>query len=105
VPVELTRVPEDRLPDSIEVAIYYLVAEAITNVAKYAEATQASVAVERSNGIATVVVSDDGVGGAEPNSGSGLGWPHRSRRGTRWTAARRQPARPGIRLTAEIPCD
>jgi hypothetical protein len=35
------------------------------------------------------------VGGAEPNSGSGLGWPHRSRRGTRWTAARRQPARPG----------
>src|SRR5207253_556680 len=62
IPVELTRLPEDRLPDSVEAAIYYLVAEAITNVAKYAQATRASVAVERSNGIATVVVRDDGIG-------------------------------------------
>ena len=68
VPVALTRIPDDRLPDSLEAAIYYFVAEAITNVAKYAHATQASVAVERSNGIATVVVSDDGVGGAAPGA-------------------------------------
>jgi Signal transduction histidine kinase len=66
IPVELARLPEDRLPDSVEAAIYYLVAEAITNVAKYAQATCASVAVERSNGFATVVVRDDGIGGAEP---------------------------------------
>jgi signal transduction histidine kinase len=72
IPVELTRLPEDRLPNSVEAAIYYLVAEAITNVAKYAQATSASVAVERSNGFATVVVSDDGIGGAEPGPGSGL---------------------------------
>jgi signal transduction histidine kinase len=72
IPVELARIPEDRLPDSVEAAIYYLVAEAITNVAKYAQATCASVAVERSNGFATVVVRDDGVGGAEPVPGSGL---------------------------------
>ena len=39
VPVELTRIPDDRLPDPIEAAIYYLVAEAITNIAKYAQAT------------------------------------------------------------------
>jgi signal transduction histidine kinase len=72
VPVELTRLPTDRLPDDVEAAIYYLVAEAITNVAKYAQATSASVAVERSNGFATVVVRDDGIGGAEPVPGSGL---------------------------------
>jgi signal transduction histidine kinase len=72
IPVELARLPEDRLPDSVEAAIYYLVAEAITNVAKYAQATCASVAVERSNGFATVVVRDDGIGGAEPVPGSGL---------------------------------
>src|SRR5262249_56804744 len=72
VPVTLTRIPAGRLPDPIEAAIYYLVAEAITNVAKYAHATGASVAVERSNGVATVVVSDDGIGGAEPVPGSGL---------------------------------
>ncbi|HEX9141609.1 MAG TPA: ATP-binding protein, partial [Gaiellaceae bacterium] len=72
IPVELARIPEDRLPDSVEAAIYYLVAEAITNVAKYAQATWASVAVERSNGFATVVVRDDGIGGAEPVPGSGL---------------------------------
>jgi signal transduction histidine kinase len=72
IPVELARLPEDRLPDSVEAAIYYLVAEAITNVAKYAQATWASVAVERSNGFATVIVRDDGIGGAEPVPGSGL---------------------------------
>ena len=72
IPIELTRIPDERLPDSVEAAIYYLVAEAITNVAKYAQATRASVEVERSNGIATVVVSDDGIGGAEPVPGSGL---------------------------------
>src|SRR5262249_59988494 len=78
VPVTLTRIPDGRLPDPIEAAIYYLVAEAITNIAKYAHATEASVAVERSNGIATVVVSDDGVGGAKPGAGSGpVGLAHR----------------------------
>jgi signal transduction histidine kinase len=72
IPVALTRLPDGRLPGSIEAAFYYIVAEAITNIAKYAHATQASVAVERSNGIASVVVSDDGIGGAKPGVGSGL---------------------------------
>jgi signal transduction histidine kinase len=105
LPVTLTRVPEDRLPDSIEAAIYYLVAEAITNVAKYAQATQATVAVERSNGIATVVVSDDGIGGAEPNTGSGLvGLADRVEAlGGRLRID--SPPGQGTCLTAEIPCE
>jgi signal transduction histidine kinase len=105
IPVELTRLPEDRLPDSIEAAIYYLVAEAITNVAKYAHATRASVAVERSNGIASVVVSDDGVGGAEPGRGSGLvGLADRVEALGGRLRIDSPPAR-GTQVSAEIPCD
>jgi signal transduction histidine kinase len=105
VPVQLERLPKDRLPDSIEAAIYYLVAETVTNVAKYAQATEASVAVERSNGIATVVVSDDGVGGAVPNSGSGLvGLADRVEALGGRLRIDSPPGR-GTRITAEIPCD
>ena len=56
----------------MEAAAYYVVAEAITNVAKYAQASSVSVSVRRSNGYATVVVTDDGVGGADPALGTGL---------------------------------
>jgi signal transduction histidine kinase len=104
IPVELARLPEDRLPNSVEAAIYYLVAEAITNVAKYAQATCASVAVERSNGLATVVVRDDGIGGAEPAPGSGLvGLADRVEAlGGRLHIE--SPPGQGTQLTAEIPC-
>ena len=105
LPVTLTRVPENRLPEPIEAAIYYLVAEAITNVAKYAQATQANVAVVRSNGIATVVVSDDGVGGAEPNTGSGLvGLADRVEALGGRLRIDSPPGR-GTCITAEIPCE
>ncbi len=104
IPVELTRLPEDRLPDSVEAAIYYLVAEAITNVAKYAQATRASVAVERSNGFATVVVHDDGIGGAKPVPGSGLvGLADRVEALGGRLHIESPPGR-GTQLTAEIPC-
>jgi signal transduction histidine kinase len=104
LPVVVMRVPADRLPDPIEAAIYYLVAEAVTNVAKYARATEAHVSVERANGIATVVVSDDGVGGAEPTSGSGLvGLADRVEALGGRLRIDSPPGR-GTRLTAEIPC-
>jgi signal transduction histidine kinase len=104
IPVELTRLPDDRLPNSVEAAIYYLVTEAITNVAKYAQATHASVAVERSNGFATVIVRDDGIGGAEPVPGSGLvGLADRVEAlGGRLHIE--SPPGHGTQLTAEIPC-
>jgi signal transduction histidine kinase len=72
VPVEVTEVPAERLPQSVEAAAYFVVAEALTNVARYAQASHASVSVARVNGSVTVEVSDDGVGGADPASGSGL---------------------------------
>jgi signal transduction histidine kinase len=60
------------LPPAIESATYFLVAEALTNVAKYAEATSAHVTVARENGAALVEISDDGIGGADPAAGTGL---------------------------------
>ena len=72
VPVELLQTPDNRLPSSVESAVYFVVAEALTNVARYAQARAATVSVVRRNGEVEVRVSDDGVGGADPDKGSGL---------------------------------
>jgi signal transduction histidine kinase len=72
VPVELAALPGQRLPEAVELAAYYVVSEALTNVAKYAEASHAVVGLERDNGRLVVQVSDDGVGGADPEQGTGL---------------------------------
>jgi signal transduction histidine kinase len=72
LPVELQRLPDGRLPEAIELAAYYVVAEALTNVAKYASASHATVDVRRMNGKLVVRVTDDGVGGADPEEGTGL---------------------------------
>jgi signal transduction histidine kinase len=72
VPVEVERLPAGRLPEAVELAAYFVVAEALTNVAKYAGASHAVVDIARDNGRVTVKVSDDGVGGADPEHGTGL---------------------------------
>jgi signal transduction histidine kinase len=72
LPVELNRESHERLPESIELAAYFVVSEALTNVAKYADASHARVNVARRNGKLLVEVTDDGVGGADPDNGTGL---------------------------------
>jgi signal transduction histidine kinase len=72
VRVEIADVPETRLPEAVEAAAYYLIAEALTNVAKYAEASSVRIRVAATNAAVVVEVSDDGVGGADPATGSGL---------------------------------
>jgi signal transduction histidine kinase len=72
VPVELAALPQERLPPAVEAAAYFVVAESLTNVAKYARASHAQVRVERRDGAAYVEVRDDGAGGADLASGSGL---------------------------------
>ena len=64
--------PSGKLPAQVEAAAYYVVSEALANVAKYAQASTVEVTVERMNGVAVVEVADDGVGGADPVRGSGL---------------------------------
>jgi signal transduction histidine kinase len=63
---------EGRLPPAVEAAAYYVVAESLTNVARYAEASEVQVRIARHDGHARVEVTDDGVGGAVPSRGSGL---------------------------------
>jgi signal transduction histidine kinase len=72
LPVEIGDSPAERLPAPVESASYFVVAEALTNVARYAEASRAQVAVWRSDGRVEVEVRDDGIGGADPDAGSGL---------------------------------
>jgi signal transduction histidine kinase len=72
VDVELGDVCAERLPPPVEAAAYYVVAESLTNVAKYADASSAQVSVKRRDGFAIVEVSDDGIGGADATQGSGL---------------------------------
>jgi PAS domain S-box-containing protein len=72
VAVEIADLPDARLPEPVEAAAYYLIAEALTNVAKYARASTVRVRVAASAAGVSVEVSDDGVGGAEPADGSGL---------------------------------
>jgi PAS domain S-box-containing protein len=72
VPVDVADLPDRRLPEPVEAAAYYVIAEALTNVTKYARASSVRVAVAPTDAKVVVEVSDDGVGGADPASGSGL---------------------------------
>jgi PAS domain S-box-containing protein len=72
VPVEIVETPSGRLAEPIEAAAYYLIAEALTNVAKHAQARTARVCVAQMDDGVVVEVSDDGIGGADAAMGSGL---------------------------------
>jgi PAS domain S-box-containing protein len=72
VPVEIEDIPDERLPEAIETAVYYMIAEALTNVTKYAQASAVRVRVGASDRRVVVEVYDDGLGGANPAGGSGL---------------------------------
>jgi signal transduction histidine kinase len=65
-------IPDDRLPTPVESAAYFIAAEALTNVAKYAGADEAHVRAQRVDGRLRLVIEDDGVGGAALSLGSGL---------------------------------
>ena len=72
LPVELSVDLDDRLAEPLEAAAYFVVAEALTNVARYASARTASVTVRREADDVLVEVTDDGSGGADPDAGTGL---------------------------------
>jgi signal transduction histidine kinase len=72
VPVEVVVDHEERLPEPVEVAAYYVAAEALTNAAKHAGASRAWVNLARHDGLVRLSVRDDGAGGADPSTGSGL---------------------------------
>jgi signal transduction histidine kinase len=72
IPVDVTSTLEGRVPMPVESAVYFAVSELLANVAKHARATRARVEVSRTPQALTVVVADDGAGGAAAADGSGL---------------------------------
>jgi len=72
IPVELDVTTDARLPESIEVAAYFVVSEALANAAKHAQASQIRISLAAGEGRLLVSIRDDGVGGADPQRGSGL---------------------------------
>ncbi|MFL5952895.1 MAG: sensor histidine kinase [Gaiellaceae bacterium] len=96
VPVEVT-VPDGRLPEEVELTLFFVCAEALANVWKHAHATRVTIEVERSPGSVRLEIRDDGIGGAEP----------------RWLTDRVEssggkidiysPSGRGTRLVAELP--
>jgi signal transduction histidine kinase len=104
LPVTVKAAP-DRHSAALEATAYYVAAEALTNVAKYARASRASVVVARTTGWLTIEVSDDGVGGADASRGSGL-----RGLGDRVAALDgclevESPPGGGTRVFATLPCD
>lgn len=72
VPVSLDVAIERRLPESVEVASSYVVAEALTNTAKHAHASSVTVRAQTTDTDLHLSIRDDGIGGADSNKGSGL---------------------------------
>jgi signal transduction histidine kinase len=103
IAVQLAEVPNDPLPEAIEAAAYFVVAEALTNVVKYAHASQATVRVSQYNGHAVVEIADDGIGGADPGRGSGLRGLADRVSALDGNMQLDSPAGAGTRLRAEIP--
>jgi signal transduction histidine kinase len=104
VATTIATLPPGRFPAPIEATAYFVVSEALANVAKHAAATNAEVSVRELAGRVVVAVSDNGIGGALPDAGSGL-------RGLADRVAAvggalriDSPPGCGTRLEAEIPC-
>jgi len=104
MPVELRVNVERRLPESVEVAVYYVVAEALTNAAKHAHASTVTVTVDADDVRVRLSVSDDGIGGANPRGSGLIGLKDRVEAlGGHLDIASREVG-DGTTLTAQIPC-
>ncbi|HEU0239205.1 MAG TPA: sensor histidine kinase, partial [Micromonosporaceae bacterium] len=106
VPVRLTVDVPSRCSPSVEAIAYFIVAEALTNVAKHASASRAEVTVTRDGNQLRIVVADDGHGGATPTTdGSGLRGLAQRAASVDGTLIIDSPAGGPTTITAELPCE
>ncbi len=103
LPVDVVATPDERLPDAVEAAAYFVVSECLANIGKHANAESATVAVSARDGRLTVEVSDDGVGGAALDGGSGIQGLADRVGALSGSLAVESPAGAGTRVTATIP--
>jgi signal transduction histidine kinase len=102
--VQLDLAPVRPLPEYLEVTIYYIVSEALTNATKYAHASKVYVELAMAGAMIRLSIRDDGLGGADPSRGSGLtGLTDRvTALGGRMEIT--SPVGGGTKLLVEIPC-
>jgi signal transduction histidine kinase len=104
VPVSLRVAVDERLPDHVEVAAYYVISESLTNIGKHSLASTAAVDLTVIAGMLVVEVTDDGAGGADTERGSGLRGLADRVEALGGRLRIQSPAGGGTRLWAEIPC-
>ena len=104
IPIDVASDLSDRLPEQVEAGAYYVVAEALANVAKHSGASAATVMLTRRDGRLLLTVRDDGVGGADPQRGSGLRGLADRVHALGGTLVVESPRARGTELRAEIPC-
>jgi signal transduction histidine kinase len=97
-------VPPARFPPAIEAAAYFVCAESLTNVVKHAEASTVHIGITQEDGRLTVVVADDGIGGADPSRSSGLRGLSDRVEALGGSLAVESPPGGGTRVMAELPC-
>jgi PAS domain S-box-containing protein len=95
---------DERFPEAVEIAVYFLVSEALTNVARHAEATRATLTVRRNGDGLLVELSDDGRGGADTGAGSGLRGLEDRISALGGSFAVQSPPGEGTVIRAAIPC-
>ena len=94
---------QERLPKPVEPAAYFVVAEALANVAKYAQASKATVRAWTRDGRATIEIADNGIGGANDCRGTGLRGLTERLEALGGTLRVHRPAGTGTTITAELP--
>ncbi|MFI9551907.1 sensor histidine kinase [Nonomuraea endophytica] len=104
VPVELRLDGTGELPAALEAAAYFIVAEALTNVAKHSRASLAAVRVERAGGILLIEIADDGVGGVDETRGTGVVGIRRRAAALDGALRVSSPHGGPTRLVVELPC-
>ncbi len=104
IPVRLTVDVSRRPPPTIEAVAYFVVSEGLTNITKHAQASQAEVFVQRANDRLHIIVSDDGVGGADPARGTGLAGLAKRAASVDGTFEVASPPGGPTLLTVDLPC-
>jgi signal transduction histidine kinase len=105
LPVELTARLTSRLPATVEAVVYYVAAEGLTNITKYAHATAATLRLETNNTTVVLHVGDNGAGGADPSLGTGLRGLADRVEALGGKLELHSPPGQGTLLTASIPCE
>jgi signal transduction histidine kinase len=105
VPVSLHVNTQGRVSPATEAVAYFIISEALTNIAKHARASSAVIAVDRAGSALTVVVTDDGIGGANPERGSGISGIARRARSVDGTFCLDSPPGGPTIVSVELPCE